>query len=165
VTPERSNRRKCRDEDDDRPPRKKKNGDNTLMIVLAVGGVVFVLLLCVVGGGIFTVVMLAGDTTKDARVPGSWKGRFEMRRGPVDVVYTFNKDGSFRDEEFDVRGRRQTTSTGRWRMRDGKILIDWDNGAFETASVTWTDDNTMAYRIVKHLEAAQIGLTTTFRRQ
>jgi hypothetical protein len=156
-------RRHDDDDDEDRPIRKK---GNTAVVVLAASAVVGLLLVCLLACGIGAAVTLLSDPTP-ARLPGSWSGRFVMGNVPLDVTYTFNTDGTFREQGFMVVGRRaiNNVTDGRWRYRNGQIEIDWNRGTFERATVTWVDENTMNYRIVDHSQAAQIGLTTTFRRQ
>ncbi len=134
-------------------------------MLLAVGGVGGLLLVCLLACGIGAAVAFLGADPTAARLPGSWKGRFILGFAPLDVVYTFNKDGTFHEESFNAFGRRVNVADGRWRYRERQIEIDWDRGGFERATATWVDENAMDYRIVDHSQAVQIGLTTTFRRQ
>jgi hypothetical protein len=86
-----------------------------------------------------------------------------MGARPLDVTYTFNSDGTFREETI-IAGRANLAD-GRWRYQNGEIEINWNRGTFEKATATWIDNNTMDYRIVDRTQAMQKGLKTTFRRQ
>jgi hypothetical protein len=101
-----------------------------------------------------------------AKLNGTWKGRLVLRGNERDDVYTFRKDGTLREEVFDLRGNIVQASEARWRFRDGKVEIDWPGGGgLEVATVRWIDDNTMEYQIVNHTDVVQIGMKMTFRRQ
>lgn len=154
-------KRRNRRDDDDSDLAIRKKGNNAV-IILAVTGACGILLVCLLACVVGAIVAFMADNTAE-KIVGSWRGRFSLGPVHLDVVYIFNKDGSFRQESFDRFGRR-VFSDGRWRYRDGKIEIDWNNGSFERATATWIDDNTMAYRIVDHSQAVQVGLATTFRR-
>jgi uncharacterized SAM-binding protein YcdF (DUF218 family) len=155
-----------RDDDDyDRPVRKKRREKNTtLLILLAVGGVGLLLLLCMFAIGV-GVLMFRDREPAPAHLPGSWKGRFVLGGVARDHVYTFHRNGNFREEAFDLRGNRVNVADGQWHFRNGEIEIDWNNGSFENGTPHWVNANTMEYRIVDHSDFTQIGLSTTFRRQ
>jgi hypothetical protein len=153
-----------RDEGDDPLSIRKKGPSRGVFIGLAVAGVAVVLLTCMCGVGIGVGVWMHRDATA-AKLPGSWKGRFVLVGQPFDVVYTFNKDGSFRQDMFNGFGQRLPQVGGRWRMENGAVVINWDNGSFEKATVHWLDDRTMDYRIVDHTDRLQIDTATTFKRQ
>jgi hypothetical protein len=154
-----------RDKDDDDVSIRKKSS-NTLLILLAVGGVGLVLLMCVTAIGIGVAVALLRDDTA-SKLPGSWKGRFQIGNVALDTVYTFNADGTFREQTTVPFGRgvRVEVTDGRWQFRDGKVEINWNRGTVEKAVVVFTDPNTMNYRIVEHTDIIQVGASTTFRRQ
>ena len=158
------------DDEFDRPVRKKA-GDFTLLWVL-LGGGALLLLTCVMWGGVIGVITQGGgsqpplsDGTQPAKFVGAWKGRWKVGGKTFDSVYFFNKDGSFREQVFDLRGRPLRTNDGQWQFRNRQIEIDWDNGEFEHATVTHANDGTMHYRIVNHTDRQQVGLTSTLRRQ
>jgi hypothetical protein len=154
------------DEDLDKLDIRKKNSSrNTILFVLvAGGGIALVLIGVCFGTGIVSFIVGAHDATA-AKLPGSWKGRWILHGQVFDSTYTFQKDGSFREESFDLQGRRINVADGRWHFRNGEIEIDWDQGGFEIATAHWIDDNTMNYHIVDHNDLAQIGITTAFKRQ
>jgi len=152
------------DDDDELPIRKKGGGNNTVLVILAVGGISLVLLACILAGTIAAILAVSADATA-AKIPGSWKARFDLPGLAIVSTYTFKKNGDFREEAFTPEGQFLHIADGRWQIRDGEIQIDWDNGSFERAVPTWIDDNTMEYRIVDHSDVVQIGLVTTFRRQ
>jgi hypothetical protein len=153
------------DEVDELSIRKKDRPTNTILFVmLAAGGIGLMLIVLCLGVAIVSFVVPARDATA-AKLPGSWKGRWELRGQVFDSIYTFKKDGSFREESFDLQGRRINVADGRWHFRNGEIEIDWDQGGFEIATAHWIDDNTMNYHIVDHNDVAQIGITTAFKRQ
>lgn len=160
----RGRRRQSDEDDDDEDRHIRKKGANPL-VMLAVGAGGGLLLICLLGCGIGAVIALLPRDDTAEKLPGSWKGRFVLARIQLDVAYIFNKDGSFRQESFDRFGRRVNVADGRWRYRDGRVEIDWNNGTFERATVAFLDDNTMTYVIVDHSQGIQVGLTTTFRRQ
>lgn len=145
------------------PPIRKKAGNNTLLWVL-LGGGALLLFTCFLGVGIFAVVSLSGGTQPDEFV-GAWKGRWTVGGETFDSIYTFNKDGTFREQSFDLQGRPRTVFDGRWQFRNGRIEINWHNGSFEYATASHVDGRTINYRIVNHAERQQVGLTTTLRRQ
>jgi len=144
---------------------RKKDGptNTTLFVVLVAGGIGLMLIVLCLGVAIVSFVG-ARDATA-AKLPGSWKGRWVLHGQVFDSTYTFKKDGSFREESFDLHGRRINVAGGRWHVRNGEIEIDWDQGGFEIATAHWIDDNTMNYHIVDHNDLAQIGITTAFKRQ
>lgn len=152
------------DDDFELPSIKKTGGGNLPLILLASGGVVLVLFACLVGAVIVVAVATPGDPM-ETKLLGSWKGRFVLDGRPLDFVFTFNKDGSLRQDCFDLQGRLLDVSGGRWSVRNGEVEIVWQGGGRERATAHWPDNNTIHYRIVDHTEVAQIGLTTTFRRQ
>jgi formylglycine-generating enzyme required for sulfatase activity/tetratricopeptide (TPR) repeat protein/tRNA A-37 threonylcarbamoyl transferase component Bud32 len=104
-----------------------------------------------------------GKGTRDKLV-GSWKGRRKSDREELDLVHTFNNDGGFRSDAFDILGRPRGVTLGRWQFRDGEIQLSFLDGAFENAAVTWIDDDTMTYRIVGQTEQVLVGATTQFHR-
>ena len=144
---------------------RKKDGPTTttVFVLLAAGGIGLMLIVLCLGVAIVSFVG-ARDATA-AKLPGSWKGRWVLHGQVFDSTYTFKKDGSFREESFDLQGRRINVAGGRWHVRNGEIEIDWDQGGFEIATAHWIDDNTMNYHIVDHNDLAQIGITTAFKRQ
>jgi hypothetical protein len=152
------------DDDLDERHAKRKRGNHALVIGLIVGGV---LLLIFLSGlvGLMHLASFPGGTHPDELV-GSWKGRFFLRGQELDIVYTFDKSGHFREEDFDLQGRRIISSDGRWRLRDDHIEVRFGLlGGLEKGNFAFLDNNTIKYRIVDHSEAAQIGLETIFRRQ
>ncbi len=156
--------RRPRDDNDELPSiQKPGDGNQTLLILMAVGGIGLVLIGClaVAGVGYF----LAFNNSTQAKLAGAWKGRWTVHGQQMDSLYTFRRDGSFREESFNMQGIRLNIADGRWHLRNGEIEIDWDNGGFENATARWIDNNTIEYRIVEHNDMGQIGLTTTFRRQ
>jgi hypothetical protein len=160
--------KKCGPDDEDLDKldiRKKGSSSNTILFVLVAGsGIALVLIAVCLGGGIVSFIVGARDATA-AKLPGSWNGRWVLHGQVFDSTYTFKKDGSFREESFDLQGRRINVADGRWHFRNGEIEIDWDQGGFEIATAHWIDDNTMNYHIVDHNDLAQIGITTAFKRQ
>jgi serine/threonine protein kinase/tetratricopeptide (TPR) repeat protein len=101
---------------------------------------------------------------------GSWKGRVRSVFAPggeFDTVATFNKDGTWREEVFDLQGRSGGGGTGRWQFRDGEISIFYDKGFFRRATVTWIDNDTMDLRTVETRPPNPVltGQTVQFRRQ
>jgi hypothetical protein len=161
----RKKRRRHADDDyGDLDIRKKSAGGGSFPAILAVGGGGLVLLLCLVGLGIGIAVSMARDETA-AKLAGSWKARWALPGRVIDSVYTFRKDGTFREESFTVDGRPLNISDGRWSVRNGEVNIDWDNAGFEVATVTWVDEKTMTYRVVDHSDMVQIGMAVTFRKQ
>ena len=149
------------DDDDFADLRKKREAGNTRFVLVAGTIVGIVLLLClisVVGGIIYTYTQ-----STSAKLAGSWRGQFVLPGEKVDAIYTFNKDGTFRED--DVIAGRKRTSVGHWEVRDGQVEIEWDHGGFEIAVPRWIDDNTIEWHIVNHNDVAQIGSKTTLRRQ
>jgi hypothetical protein len=150
---------------DDFVVRKRSGGNKMLPVWLAVGGgLAFLLLTCSCGIGVVSVIAVSLQESRPDEFVGSWKGRFNLRGQQLDIVYTFDKTGNFREDDFNLQGGLVHASGGRWRFRDGRLEIDWDNGAIETADAIFIDNNTINYRIVDHSERAQIGTGTTFRR-
>lgn len=126
--------------------------------------VVVMLLLFVAGVGIVAVVVLTRESTEQ-KLPGAWKGQFNFAGERIDSVYTFQENGNFREESFNLLTNQNNVSTGRWHANGQDIQIDWDNGGFEDAHITWIDDNTIEYHIVAHNDARQIGSKTKFQRK
>jgi hypothetical protein len=157
-------RRDFDDEEDFNRSIEKKSSANRTLLVLALAGAGLLLIVCVVSGLVMAVIANSKEATA-AKLPGSWKGRFVLAGQPMDTIYTFGKDGSLREESFNLQGQRINIGHGSWRMRNGEIEIDWERGGFENATVAWIDEKTMNYRIVDHSQRIQIGMSTTFRRQ
>ena len=156
-----------RDDDDDFDPsiiRKPTDGRKTLLLVLLAGAIGLGLIVCL-AGVVIVAIFVSRDNSTAEKLPGSWKARWDIGGAQFDSIYTFKKDGTFREVAFDLQGRQMNISDGRWRFRNGEIEIDWNNGGFERAIATWVDDTTLTYRIVNHSQAIQIGLVTTFKRQ
>jgi hypothetical protein len=175
---------------DDRSIR-KRSGNQALVIGLVAGGAVLLLFACMAGvrstavfdpytesappaqwGGLPEEVRLPDEFaprwevgTQPDEFVGSWKGRFLLAGELRDVIYTFDKSGRFREEQFDLQGRRLSGSGLRWCFRDGHIQIEFHRGSLEKSVAVFVDDTTIDYRIVNHTDRSQIGLTTTFRRQ
>src|SRR5258708_5292428 len=82
----------------------------------------------------------------------AWKGQFVFGGRAIDAIYVFERGGEFRQETLNRQGQ---VITGRWRVFLGKVEIDWDNGGFEHATVTWTNDQTMEWQIVDHNQKIQ----------
>jgi hypothetical protein len=161
------NGRSVDDDDFELPSIKKKGRDYLPLYLLTAGGLVLFL----IASAVVVILVVAFNKSNEptaTRIIGAWKGQFVLNGQPLDFVFTFNKDGSLRQDGFDLRGRRlpELAGGGRWRIRDGDVEIDWDgNGGRERATVRWIDDNAMEYRIIQHTEVVQIGMETTFRRQ
>ena len=100
------------DEDDDPLSIRKKGPSRGMLIGVAVVGVAVVLLTCTCGVGIGVGVWMQRDSTA-AKLPGSWRGRFVLAGQPLDVTYTFNKDGSFRQDMFNMFGQKMPPVGGR----------------------------------------------------
>jgi hypothetical protein len=86
------------------------------------------------------------------KLVGSWKFRTQSVFAPggeFDTVITFNKDGTYRDEVFDLQGRSGGAGTGRWKLRDGEIEKSYDAGMFQRATLTWIDNDTISLRTVE----------------
>jgi hypothetical protein len=159
--------------------RKKHSGSNsTLFIVLACGIIGLVLLTCVAGGVIMMIVdhhdrgvppqareVGPGQDPEAAKLNGTWKGRFVLNGQQRDHLYTFRKDGTMREEEFDQFGKIFRASEARWRFRNGQVEIDWGAGGKEIATARWFDNNSFEYHIIQHTDGAQVGMKETFRRQ
>jgi hypothetical protein len=144
---------------------KKKPSDyaRPLLVVVILFAVGLGLLTCVVGGVVLGVIAANNESTA-AKLPGSWTGQFNILGQQVNTVYTFKKDGTFREESVDGLGNRQVAD-GRWRVKNGEVHIDWNQGGFEVATVHFLNQNTMDYRIINHNQLAQIGIGTTFKRR
>ena len=127
-------KRRPNDDDDALSIRKKGAGSNTLLLWLALGGIGVLLIACLLGIGIAVAVALFNDATA-AKLPGSWKGRFVFPGQVIDANYVFKQDGSFRQETLNPRGQIVDVVDGRWHVEFGEIVIDWNNGAFERATV------------------------------
>jgi hypothetical protein len=86
------------------------------------------------------------------KLVGSWKFRTQSVFAPggeFDTVITFNKDGTYRDEVFDLQGRSGGAGTGRWKLRNGEIEKSYDAGMFQRATLTWIDNDTISLRTVE----------------
>jgi hypothetical protein len=149
--------------DDDLDERSVAKNHKPLIIGLGIGGAAM-LLTCICGIGVIGVVFFARGSQPDQFV-GTWKGRFMLHGQPTDVIYRLDKSGDFHDEQFDLFGRRQLASGGRWCVRNGRVVIDFDLGGTEVAEAVFVDNNTINYRIISHTDATQVGLQTVFRRQ
>jgi hypothetical protein len=149
------------DDDDEFCIRKRDAGGGRLLMWLALGAIAVALTLCLTGAGYLIHLSSASDELA-AKLPGSWRGRFDFGGQGIDAIYVFEKNGEFRQETINPPGR---PVGGRWRVVLGKVIIDWDNGGFEQAVVTWPNDQTMDWHIVNHSDAIQIGSITTMRRQ
>lgn len=156
-------RRRYDDDDDDRST--ENEGGKGPLIGFAIGGAALLLMMCVCGGTVVGVVMYTRGGTQPDQFVGAWKGRFILHGQPTDVIYRFDKSGRLHEENFDVQGRSLGVTGGRWRVRNGRMEIDFDTGGQEIADAVFTDKNTIDYRIVSHTDFAQIGIGTTFRRQ
>jgi hypothetical protein len=154
-----------RDGFDDLPARRKNGGKTMLPVWLAVGGLGLLMLMCTSGIVVLGVAAVLPKDSHPDEFVGSWKGRFFLRGQQLDIIYTFDKAGGFREEDFNLQGARVNATGGTWRFDNGEIEIDFDNGVFEAATATFIDNNTINYRIVDHDDQAQIGTGTTFRRQ
>jgi hypothetical protein len=160
---ERRRRSDYDDDFDDLPI--EKPGGNTGLVVLAVLAIIVLLLACLIGGTVAGVLVWQANSTP-AKLVGSWKGRARLGALDVDVIYTFNKDGTFHQDAIAINGRALPAAHGRWQWRDDQVDISWDRiGGFERATVTWVDSDTMNYRIVGHSDVGQIGMTTRFQRR
>jgi len=100
-----------------------------------------------------------------AKLIGNWKGRLMLRGLDRNHVYIFRKDGTLREEVFNLQGGLDNVSEAVWRFRNGQVEIDWPGGGVEIATARWIDANTFEYRILQHTDVAQNGLKMTFRRQ
>jgi hypothetical protein len=145
--------------------RKPYERNHTLLIVLVVVGTLLVLSTCVAGIPLFEAITAMFDDPHPAKLHGSWKGRFVVQGKAIDVIYTFKKDGNFRQEEIDARGKVIGVVDGHWQVVDGEIEIDWNDGSFENAVVDWVDNNTMNYTIVEHSDQVQVGVIANLRRK
>src|SRR5207253_6347475 len=101
------------DDDDFADLRKKRDAGNTWFILLAAGGVGAVLLLCLVG--VVVGVLFSISQSSSAKLAGSWKGQFVLPGEKIDAVYTFNRDGTFREDDI-VNGQKVRTSAGHWEF-------------------------------------------------
>jgi hypothetical protein len=157
--------RRPRFDDDEYPSiEKPPSSARGVLIVLGVLGVCLVLVLCLVGAVVF--VRLSSSDAIAAKAEGTWKCRWTVHNMELESLYTFRRDGTFREESFDMQGNRINIADARWRVRnDGQIEINWQGGGLEIATVRFRDDNTMEYRITEHNDVTQINLTTVFRRQ
>lgn len=144
---------------------KKKPGDYAKPILL-VGALIVILValvVCIVGGVILGTFAANSELTA-AKLPGAWRGQFNIPGRQINTVYTFKRDGTLREESVDGFGQRNVAD-GKWRVRNGQIHIDWNRGGIEVATVHWLNNNTMDYRIIEHTDLVQIGIGTTFRRK
>jgi serine/threonine protein kinase len=103
------------------------------------------------------------------KLVGSWKGRVKSVFAPggeYDQVSTFNKDGTYREDVFDLQGRSGGGGTGHWQFRDGEIHLSYDKGFFQRAAVTWIDNDTMSLRTVEARPPNPVltGQTIRYRR-
>jgi hypothetical protein len=159
--------------------RKKPAKTSTALFVLLICGVLAVGLFSCMAGAVM-VVMEEHDRPippqavllqemdlgpEAAKLIGSWKGRLALRGMDRNHVYIFRKNGTLREEVFDLRGVRGNASEARWQFVNGQIIIDWPGGGREIATARWIDANTMEYRILDHTDVAQNGVAMTFRRQ
>lgn len=131
-----------------------------LLVVLAVGLGLIVCIVSAVSLGFFA---FNNDSTA-SKLPGSWKGQFIFAGRHLDSTYTFRRDGTLQEVNLDGFGRRNVAN-GKWRVQNGQVHIDWNNGGIEVATVHWIDERTMDYHIIEHTELAQIGIGTTFKKQ
>lgn len=136
--------------------------NKTLLVALSAAGICLILVACC--AALIVGFMIFGDS-HPAKLVGAWKGRFNLDTGPVDYIYTFNQDGSFRQESIRPDGTKGMAFEGRWGHRSGQISISWSRDMFERGAVDWIDENSFHYRIVAQDHPQQIGLTTTFKRQ
>ena len=166
--------------------RKKPNqGNSTLLIVVVVGLIGLTLLICI--GSVAVIAILdqhdqheqpaikppmraipaqaIGQDPEALKLIGAWKGRMVLRGMDREHLYTFRKDGTLREDVFDLRGGPVGASEARWAFRNGKIEIDWGGGGIEIAIARWLDANSFEYTILDHTDIAQNGLVMTFRRQ
>jgi hypothetical protein len=141
--------------------REKSKKQTTMFVLGGLGLGLVACLCCGAGGGVGGWWMYRDSTS--AKIVGTWKAQFEAGvRG--DVAYTFREDGSFREERF-AGGAKFAAQEGKWRVANNRIEIDWNNGRWERATVTWKDKNTFIYEVNNHSELDQIGTKTTFTRQ
>ena len=150
------------DDDDFADIRQKREAGERRFVLLTAAGVgllLLVILVVIVGG-----ILYAFSESTATRVTGVWSGQFVLPNEKINAIYTFNKDGTFREDDV-VDGRKVRTSTGRWEVRDGRVEIEWDHGGFECAIPSWIDDNTMEWHIVDHNDQVQIGSKTLMRRK
>jgi hypothetical protein len=141
----------------------ERSARNAVLLGVAVGGAA-VLLTCLCGTGVVGVILAARGPAQPDQFVGAWKGRFTLHGQPTDVIYRFEKSGRLHEEDYDPQGRLLHVGGGQWRFRGGRIIIDFERGT-EVAEAILADDNTINYRIINHTDLAQVGLTTTFRRQ
>ena len=152
------------DDDDALDIRKRDAGNGKVLMWVAIAAIGIVLTACLTGG-VILIVMSASSNATAAKLPGSWKGQFVFGGQAIDAIYVFEKGGEFRQETLNPQGQVIDVSKGRWHVALGEIVIDWDNGSFEHATVIWTNDQTMEWQIVDHSDEIQIGSITTLRRQ
>lgn len=155
------------DDDDDLDvsvKRKQARSNTTLFVMLGAGALGFIFFAVVVGIASLAVLGVFGKPVEE-KIVGSWKGRLERGGVASDHIYTFRKDGTFREEAFNLQGVRINVADGFWAFHDGEVEIDWHDGGFEDAVVRFIDDNTIEYRIVDHNDVGQIGTVMTFKRQ
>ena len=110
-------------------------------------------------------LIMCFDDPHPAKLIGPWKGRFVFNTGPIDVIYNFRNDGTYRQESYSLQGIKTYEHEGRWGHRNGVIKHSWGGDSVERAVVEWRDENTFHYRIVDQDDKRQIGMTTTFKRQ
>ena len=146
------------------PPVDDAASNKKWWIIIASSGLGLSLIMCCCGTCIIGAITFFGDP-HPAKLVGPWKGRFDFNTGPVDVVYNFRTDGTYRQESFNPAGVKDYQHEGRWGHRNGVVKLSWGGDGYERATVKWLDDNTFHYRITDQDDARQIGMTTTFKRQ
>jgi hypothetical protein len=144
---------------------KKKPADfaRPILIVVFLVIIAVTLVICIAGAISLGIFAANSDVTAN-KLPGSWHGTFHIPNRQVNATYTFNKNGTLREESVDVFGRKNI-SGGRWRVQNGEVHIDWDGGGIEVATVHFVDNNTMDYRIIEHTDFVQIGVGATLKRK
>jgi hypothetical protein len=90
------------------PPTEKKNPNQLLYWILGGGFGCATLSVCLIGACVIGSITLFSDA-QPTKFTGSWKGRFNFRSGPEDIVYILEKNGTFRQESYmlDVRLARR----------------------------------------------------------
>ena len=131
------------------------------VVALVLGGLVALACLIAVIIG----VMNATQSSTREQLIGSWKGRWVVGADTFDSIYTFNRDGSFVEDTFDIFGRPLRRSPGRWRMQNGEVEIRWANGGGVEHAAPRINGDTLNYRIVNHTDARQVGLVVNMQRQ
>ena len=152
------------DDDDLSIKKKESQGSSTMFVVFVAGGIGLVFFTIVFGIAMIGVVGFFVNSPA-AKLTGSWKTRFVIDGIATDHIYTFRKDGTFREEAFNLQGVRTHVNDGVWHVHGDEVVIDWNDGVFEEATLRWIDDNTIDYRIIDHKDVVQIGMNVTLRRQ